>query len=103
MGGERPAPVSGALRGGDRAAGAGDPAGRGAVRLAAGRGRARSPPRRRPVAERDGVVTVACSSATWAHELDLLAAETLENLRRELPEGVSISALRFEAAPEPLD
>src|ERR687898_3224430 len=27
----------------------------------------------RPVEERDGVVTVACRSATWAQELDLLA------------------------------
>jgi predicted nucleic acid-binding Zn ribbon protein len=55
-----------------------------------------------PVGEKEGVVTVACSSATWANELDLLAAETLENLRRELPEGVSVSALRF-LAREALD
>jgi len=50
-----------------------------------------------PVSERDGVVTVACSSATWAQELDLLASETLERLRSELPKAVSIDALRFSA------
>jgi predicted nucleic acid-binding Zn ribbon protein len=50
-----------------------------------------------PVAERDGVVTVACSSATWAHELDLLGSQTLENLLENLPQGVSVTALRFEA------
>jgi predicted nucleic acid-binding Zn ribbon protein len=53
-----------------------------------------------PVAERDGVVTVACRSATWAQELDLLGAETLERLDRALPEGVSVRALRFTANSE---
>lgn len=33
-----------------------------------------------PVAERDGVVTIACRSATWAHELDLLQGELLSAL-----------------------
>ena len=32
----------------------------------------------RPVAERGGVLTVACASATWAHELELLAGAVLE-------------------------
>lgn len=54
-----------------------------------------------PVAERDGVVTVACRSATWAQELDLLAAETLAKLRSELPEEVEIEALRFRADGDP--
>ena len=27
-----------------------------------------------PVAERDGVLTVACAAAVWAQELDLMAA-----------------------------
>jgi len=31
-----------------------------------------------PVSERAGVITVACSSAVWAQELDLLGAELLE-------------------------
>jgi predicted nucleic acid-binding Zn ribbon protein len=39
-----------------------------------------------PVAERDEVITVACRSATWAQELDLLQAELLERLNRALSE-----------------
>ena len=54
-----------------------------------------------PVFERDGVVTVACRSATWAQELDLLAAETLERLRASLPEGVEVRSLRFRADGDP--
>jgi predicted nucleic acid-binding Zn ribbon protein len=50
-----------------------------------------------PVSERDGIVTVACRSATWAQELDLLGGEVLEKLRSELPEGVDLRALRFTA------
>jgi predicted nucleic acid-binding Zn ribbon protein len=52
-----------------------------------------------PVAERDGVVTVACRSASWAQQLDLLAAETLSELRDRLPEG-TVSELRFRADGE---
>jgi predicted nucleic acid-binding Zn ribbon protein len=48
----------------------------------------------RPVAERDGIVTVACDAATWAQELDLLQGELLERLRERLGEG-SIERLRF--------
>jgi predicted nucleic acid-binding Zn ribbon protein len=50
-----------------------------------------------PVSERDGVITVACRSATWAQELDLLATQTLEKVRASLPEGVSVEGLRFRA------
>jgi predicted nucleic acid-binding Zn ribbon protein len=49
-----------------------------------------------PVAERDGVITVACRSATWAQELDLMQ----ERLRARLNEalgGEGIVALRFTA------
>jgi Dna[CI] antecedent, DciA len=42
-----------------------------------------------PVAERNGVVTVACRSATWAQELDLLQAELLERLNSELEGGAA--------------
>ena len=35
-----------------------------------------------PVAERDGVVTIACRSATWAQELDLLQPELVEEAQR---------------------
>ena len=40
-----------------------------------------------PVAEREGVVTVACRSATWAQELDLMQDELLERLRERLAAG----------------
>ena len=43
------------------------------------------------------MITVACRSATWAQELDMLAAQTLEKLRASLPEGVSVEGLRFRA------
>ena len=48
----------------------------------------------RPVAERDGTVTVACDAATWAQELDLLQDELLARLREHLGEGVC-ERLRF--------
>jgi predicted nucleic acid-binding Zn ribbon protein len=48
----------------------------------------------RPVAERDGIVTVACDAATWAQELDLLAARLLEGLSVSLGEGAP-RRLRF--------
>ena len=54
-----------------------------------------------PVAERDGVVTVACRSATWAQELDLLGAQILAQVRRELPEGSALEAIRFTASGDP--
>jgi predicted nucleic acid-binding Zn ribbon protein len=56
-----------------------------------------------PVGERDGVITVACRSSTWAQELDLLQSELLERLNGALAdwdeEGRErpISALRFTA------
>ncbi len=48
-----------------------------------------------PVAERDGVLTVACRSATWAQELDLLGPQILERLNARLDRPVH--ALRFTA------
>jgi predicted nucleic acid-binding Zn ribbon protein len=56
-----------------------------------------------PVAERDGLVTVACRSATWAQELDLLQSELLERLNAAVSEGdpegpeSPVSGLRFTA------
>ena len=46
-----------------------------------------------PVSERAGVVTVACRSAVWAQELDLLAPTILEGLNARL-EGVEVRSLR---------
>jgi predicted nucleic acid-binding Zn ribbon protein len=56
-----------------------------------------------PVAERDGVVTIACRSATWAQELDLLQGVLLERLNGTLAgaaPGVRaepVKGLRFTA------
>ena len=50
----------------------------------------------RPVAERDGVVTVACRSATWASELDLMQTELLERLNETLADAF-VEGLRFTA------
>jgi predicted nucleic acid-binding Zn ribbon protein len=47
----------------------------------------------RPVAERNGTVTVACRSATWAQELDFLQAALLERLN-----GVPAVATRGRVA-----
>jgi predicted nucleic acid-binding Zn ribbon protein len=40
----------------------------------------------RPVAEREGLLTVACSASVWAQELDLMAPELLSRLNAELGE-----------------
>ncbi|HMC05877.1 MAG TPA: DciA family protein [Solirubrobacterales bacterium] len=52
-----------------------------------------------PVAEREGVVTIACRSATWAQELDLLQEELLGRLNGALddPSGGVLERLRFTA------
>ena len=49
-----------------------------------------------PVAERGGVVTVACRSAVWAQELDLIGAELIDRLNRALGEP-AVSRLRCTA------
>jgi predicted nucleic acid-binding Zn ribbon protein len=38
----------------------------------------------RPTAERDGVLSVRCESATWAHELELMAPELIGRLNEAL-------------------
>jgi len=40
----------------------------------------------RPTAERDGVLTVTCEAAVWAHELDLMASELVGRLNTALGE-----------------
>jgi predicted nucleic acid-binding Zn ribbon protein len=52
-----------------------------------------------PVGERDGVVTVACESSLWAHELDLLQGDLLARLRAAGGEGVE--RIRFRAGSGP--
>ena len=54
-----------------------------------------------PIAERDGVVTVACRSATWAQELDLLSGQILARIRAELADGGALEGLRFTSSGEP--
>ena len=46
-----------------------------------------------PVAERGGVVTVACSSAVWAHELQLLEADLAARLNAALG-SAEVASLR---------
>jgi predicted nucleic acid-binding Zn ribbon protein len=55
-----------------------------------------------PVAERAGVVTIACESAVWAQELELLASELLARLNQALagPDGgAPLEAIRVSARP----
>jgi predicted nucleic acid-binding Zn ribbon protein len=49
-----------------------------------------------PVAEREGVVTLACESATWAHELELLAPELMARIHERVgvPGEAPVSRLR---------
>ena len=54
-----------------------------------------------PCAERDGTLTVRCSSSVWAEELNLLSQELLERLNEALREGgdrAPITSLRFVAS-----
>src|SRR5947208_10858250 len=52
----------------------------------------------RPSSERAGVLTVSCSAAVWAQELDLMAATILEPLNARLRSG-RIDRLRCVAMP----
>ena len=56
-----------------------------------------------PVAERTGIVTVACRSATWASELELLAPELVNKLNGALtdPVGGELKGLRTKVAKLP--
>jgi len=40
-----------------------------------------------PVSERAGVLTIECESATWAHELDLMAPSLLDRVNERLRRG----------------
>ena len=51
-----------------------------------------------PVSEREGTVTVACRSAVWAQELELLATDLAGRLNARLeadPAGRPVTSLRF--------
>ena len=52
-----------------------------------------------PVSERNGTITVACRSAIWAQELDLLQRDLLARLNEEIGEDAPgpVQGLRFTA------
>jgi predicted nucleic acid-binding Zn ribbon protein len=52
----------------------------------------------KPTAERAGVVTISCSAAVWAQELDLMAPAIVERLNESLGTG-RIERLRCVAVP----
>jgi predicted nucleic acid-binding Zn ribbon protein len=56
--------------------------------------------RSEPVSERAGVVTVACASAVWAQELDLLSERVVERLNERLGRP-AVSGLRPQARAAP--
>ena len=51
-----------------------------------------------PVSERDGVLTVACGEAAWAHELELMGPELIEQINAALGRP-ALRALRCVATP----
>jgi predicted nucleic acid-binding Zn ribbon protein len=51
-----------------------------------------------PVSERGGVVTIACGSAVWAQELELLGRDLEERLNSRLGPAGGVSGLRFRIA-----
>ena len=53
-----------------------------------------------PASERERVVTVACESAVWAQELELLGADLLTRLNEALGEG-RVERLRFIVGSTP--
>jgi predicted nucleic acid-binding Zn ribbon protein len=54
-----------------------------------------------PISEREGTVTVACESATWAQELDLLEGQIAAKLRSKLPPEMAFEHLRFQVGELP--
>ena len=63
-----------------------------------------------PMAERDRVVTVACESAAWAHELELMAPDLLARVNERVAvsggsagvaEPAPVSRLRFVVGSMP--
>lgn len=51
-----------------------------------------------PAGERDGVLTVVCAEAVWAHELELMGPELVEQINAALGRP-AIRALRCRATP----
>jgi len=53
-----------------------------------------------PISEREGTVTVACESAVWAQELELLAQDLCGRLNARLTQG-AVARLRFRVGSVP--
>jgi predicted nucleic acid-binding Zn ribbon protein len=53
-----------------------------------------------PLSESAGVVTIACESGVWAHELELLGPDLLERLNAALA-GPRVAKLRFVVGSPP--
>jgi predicted nucleic acid-binding Zn ribbon protein len=53
------------------------------------------------VSERDRVVTIACRSAVWAQELELLGPELEERLNARLEGPEKVAGLRFRTGSRP--
>ncbi len=53
----------------------------------------------RPVSEREGIITVSCSSATWSAELTMLSGDLLERLNRSLGGPPQVRGLKFTTDP----
>jgi predicted nucleic acid-binding Zn ribbon protein len=51
-----------------------------------------------PTAEREGIVTVTCTSAVWAHELDLMGPELVVRINAALG-APAVRSLRCSSAP----
>ena len=51
-----------------------------------------------PIAEHDGVLTVACAEAVWAHELELMGPELVERINAALGRH-AVRSLRCRATP----
>jgi predicted nucleic acid-binding Zn ribbon protein len=54
-----------------------------------------------PVSERGGVLSVRCTSAVWAQELELLAPDIRTRLNGALAPDGTVSELRFTVAERP--
>lgn len=55
--------------------------------------------RAKPVAERAGVLTIACESSVWAQELDLMSEAILERLNQGLARGQIVRLRCVAGAP----
>jgi predicted nucleic acid-binding Zn ribbon protein len=53
-----------------------------------------------PVSEKDGVVTIACRSAVWAQELELLRRDLEARLNARLAGADEVVELRFRMASD---